>query len=688
MTLRFRPLLAAATCLFTLLQAPSVHAQSTVTVVEYFNVKANAYFLTGRASEQATLDTIADFKRTGVTFTALPASAASGSYQPVCRYLIQVTPTFASHFYGLPADCQLIANAISSGAVTNFVSEGLDFAVEAPIAGSCPASSSTPVRRALRMGTPIEAPNHRYSVTSVNYQDMLVQGWTGENVVFCTPSATAATPLVSYASDLSRRNFCETPRSGVSPRTGQPYPDVPGTLADEKAWIRAHVDNTYLWYREVGNVSPNAGETVTSYFSKLKTPALAPAGGQKDRFSASTSTASIDNQNAGITFGYGVEWAAVRSTAPREWIAAVVDPGSPAAQAGVMRGDKILSIDGVDFINGNNTNALNRGLFPPVVGESHTFTLQPANGGAQKTAVLTSASLLLVSVPVSGVLNTPTGKVGYIAFTTFSSFTAEKAIGDAVAGLAPQGITDLVLDLRYNGGGYIYISSQLSYMIAGAARTSGKKFEEVRTNDKKPFGPDNFYPFYNVGSGFSGGLPSGQALPTLNLSRVFALTTGDSCSASESLINALRGIDVQVIQIGTTTCGKPYGFQGADNCGTTYFPIQFTGVNDKGQGDFISGFAPTCIVNDDLTKSLGDVNERQLSAALAYRATGTCPVGTASAQKSVVRAPIESNDFDGLALKRMKLVSPADARRDAGSPITPRAPRDLGDFGPNQMQQK
>jgi carboxyl-terminal processing protease len=663
--------------------ASVVEAQTPVNVVEYFNVRANSFFLTGRASEQAALDGIADFRRTGMTFAAQAATGASAGYQTVCRYRIQVTASLSSHFYGLPADCQLIANAIRDGIVTNFVEEGLDFAVEPAASGVCPATSPTPIRRALRTGSPVNSPNHRYTTSNVDYQDMLIQGWSGESVVFCASQGTPATPRQSFAEGEFKRNFCEIPRTGINPRTGQAYPDLQGTRANEKEWIRYWVDQSYLWYREVPNVSTAAFETTASYFGKLKTPANAASGGLKDRFSFSTSTASVDNTNAGITFGYGVDWSANRSTPPREWIAAVVDPGSPAALAGLVRGDKILSIDGVDFISGSDVNTINRGLFPPAIGESHSFVLQPANGSTAKSVTLTAASLPLISVPTSGVLNTPTGKVGYIAFTTFNSFTAEKAIADAIAGLAGQGISDLVLDLRYNGGGYIYISSQLAYMVAGAAKTSGKVFESTLTNDKKPFGADDIYPFYNVGSGFAGGVAAGQALPALNLNRVFVLTTGGSCSASESFINALRGLDVPVILIGNTTCGKPYGFSGRDNCGTTYYPIQFTGVNAKGEGDFVNGFAPTCTVADDLTKPLGDPTERQLATALSYRANGVCPAATAtSTQKAALVTDEDAANAVGAtqrALSRMKLMNPTDVPRNAGGTIVPRQPKDLGD---------
>jgi len=112
----------------------------------------------------------------------------------------------------------------------------------------------------------------------------------------------------------------------------------------------------------------------------------------------------------------------------------------------------------------------------------------------------------------------------------------------------------------------------------------------------------------------------------------------------------LRGIDVDVVQIGGTTCGKPFGFYPDDNCGQTYFTIQFQGINNKGFGDYPDGFAPAnassvnpvkipgCAVADDLTRELGDAGEAMLAAALQHRANGSCPTPPPSSI-GVARAP-------------------------------------------------
>src|SRR4029079_11840649 len=126
----------------------------------------------------------------------------------------------------------------------------------------------------------------------------------------------------------------------------------------------------------------------------------------------------------------------------------------------------------------------------------------------------------------------------------------------AIQQLKDAGVEDLVLDLRYNGGGYPAIASELAYEIAGPTRPAGKTFDLQRFNDRTPgrnpitLRPLTPTPFFTQ-SVLS---TSSQALPDLGLSRVFVLTSGNTCSASEAIINGLEGVDVDVIQIGTTTC--------------------------------------------------------------------------------------------------------------------------------------
>jgi len=431
-------------------------------------------------------------------------------------------------------------------------------------------------------------------------------------------------------------NLCAKPRTGVD-ANGKPYPDRQGTLLDELKFLRAWTHQNYLWYNEVPNTYRMADfSNPIDYFDVLKTTALTPSGKPKDQFHFTYPTEEWDAmQNEGVDLGYGLTFSRVGSGVPRTWIVTAVEPGSPADAAGVRRNDMLMRVDGVDFVSaGDNASVdiINAGLFPSSAGTQHRFTFQ--RSGAQFEVTMTGAEVRVDPVKNVKVIDTASGKVGYLSFETHNA-VSEKELVDAFTTFKQEGIADLVLDLRYNGGGLLYVASELAYMVAGPAATAGKVFDRLQYNDK--IGSDSPIMFRSTAYGFSAPNPvaAGTALPYLGLKRVTILATSGTCSASEAVINGLRGADIEVIQIGGTTCGKPYGFTPVPNCGTTYFSVEFKGVNDKGFGDYADGFAPTCQASDDLTRAVGDPAEGLLATALAYRTSNACPApqGQSSARQ-------------------------------------------------------
>ena len=446
---------------------------------------------------------------------------------------------------------------------------------------------------------------------------------------------------------------CASPRSGTNPATNQPYPDRQGTTTDENNFLRSYSNDTYLWYSEITDRDPGLYNDPLAYFDLLKTNDTTASGAPKDKFHFTyPSDQWYQLSQSGVEAGYGVQWALLSTTPPRELLVAYTEPNTPATNLPMplARGASILFIDGVD-INDNTqagVDTLNAGIYPSGTGETHTFTVLDLGSATPRDVMLTSENITSTPVQHTQVFAIATGNVGYMLFNDHIA-TAEQELIDAVNQLnafnGGQGIDDLVLDIRYNGGGYLDIASELAYMIAGPAPTAGQTFEETQFNDKYP----NTDPltgqaltpmlFHSKTQGFSA--PAGQNLPTLNLSRVYVLTGAGTCSASESVINGLRGVGVNVYQIGSTTCGKPYGFYPTDDCGTTYFTIQFRGINAAGFGDYTDGFSPDntpagsagtaipgCSVADDFNNQLGDLAEGRLSVALAYRDGAACPSPT------------------------------------------------------------
>ena len=473
-------------------------------------------------------------------------------------------------------------------------------------------------------------------------------GGGGSNVAPPPPAvSTSGWVAGSFLPASSFAGKCMNPRSGTDPDTHQPYNEVLGTATDENNWLRSWSNDLYLWYSEIADRDPGLS-TTSDYFKALKTTAITPSGRDKDRFHFTYPTTQWQQlSQSGVEAGYGVAWAVAASLPPRRIVVAYTESGSPASSAlpALERGEEVQSVDGTDVVSSNTQAEVDRfvaGLYPHNTGESHTLTLRQPRTGVVRTVQLQSVAVTKTPVHYS-TLSTTGGPVGYMLFNDHTA-PAEQQLVTAFNSMRADQVNDLVIDLRYNGGGYLAIASEVAYMIAGTTATAGQTFEKLTFNDKHPaIDPVTGnaltpVPFYDKTLGFSAA--GGQPLPTLNLRRVYVLTGASTCSASESIINSLRGINVDVIQIGSTTCGKPYGFYPADHCGTTYFTVQFKGVNAQAFGDYADGFTPNnspvvggtrgsgCSVADDFSYGLGDPNEARLAAALQLRNSLACPVAS------------------------------------------------------------
>jgi hypothetical protein len=295
--------------------------------------------------------------------------------------------------------------------------------------------------------------------------------------------------------------------------------------------------------------------------------------------------------------------------------------------------------------------------FSAVVPSSSANALPWLPAALQDGAV--PASLLAAngnSVPLTRVLASPNGRrVGYILFNNHDTGAQDEMIA-AVDGLRRAGVDELVLDMRYNTGGYLYVAQAVASMVTGPP-SEGKVFEQLRYNARRRAETAaSTYLFSSQVQTAETVYPRGAALPQLGLRRLYVLSSGRTCSASESIVNGLRGIDVDVVLVGGTTCGKPYGFHRQDNCALAYYAIEFQGFNAKNFGDYGGGIAATCKVADNLMSTLGDPTEPLLAAALRHIDTGSCPAAAAGrsvpSPAALAGAPLATRPpWDGRQLK-------------------------------------
>lgn len=290
-----------------------------------------------------------------------------------------------------------------------------------------------------------------------------------------------------------------------------------------------------------------------------------------------------------------------------------VFPDSPAAATGIQRGDRITSINGqsVAALVGNGT--IGAALGPSQEGYAITFRYERPDG----TAVDASMTKRAVTIPTVSYLNVyeiDGRKIAYLFFRNFVT-PSRQALDDAFNALRDVGATELVLDLRYNGGGLVSVAQHLASLIGGS-RTEGQVFAEY---------------FHNTRNAFRNEITRFEAKPNaLPLQRLVVITTGSSASASELVINALRPF-IPVTTVGDTTYGKPVGQYGITFCDKVLYPVSFTLRNALGQGDFFDGIAADCRAPDDADHQLGDPREASLAEALAVVRTGQCSAPPVSA---------------------------------------------------------
>jgi carboxyl-terminal processing protease len=404
---------------------------------------------------------------------------------------------------------------------------------------------------------------------------------------------------------------------GGAAQSASPYPAAPSScaVADQRAWLRDFMNDQYFWYDRQG--APNeAATSIDQYFTSLLYPVV-------DRYSFSQNTQQFLQFFAAgrrTGYGYALAWADAAQTVLK---VRFVEALSPVGLAGLRRGETIVSIDGftpAQIVAGASAVVTTAGV-------PRNFVVRDS-GGVQRAFSVTSADFALSPVSHTAVLTATNGaRVGYIAYQEFIASGAA-AMGAAINNFRAAGVTEVVLDLRYNGGGSTTQARDLASMLGGST-LNGRTFAQFRFNAK--------YAANNVSQAFTSSLATLPAAPLENLSRLFVITAGGTASASEMVINGLRPY-MPVITIGATSFGKPYGSQPRDACGTTYSAISLEVANSLGDANFANGFAPTCAMSDDLTRELGDPAELRIGAALSYVANGFCPPVAALPQASAAQA--------------------------------------------------
>ncbi len=385
------------------------------------------------------------------------------------------------------------------------------------------------------------------------------------------------------------------------------------TTTSQNLWVRDQLNNYYYWYQHLPpGVNPASFNSPEAYLEAVRYRPI------DDSFSFITSAASNDafySDSQFIGYGFG------NQTTTNDVRVLQVYDDSPASEAGLSRGDRITTINGQTVQSLVAAGTIASAFGATEVGVATTIEWETLTG-QRRSARLVKRLVTIPTVSLTRVVEVDGRKVGYLFFRNFVQ-PSTAALTDAFAALKTAGATELVLDLRYNGGGLIDVAVHLASLIGGA-RTNGQVMLNYVHNDK-------IGPLLNKSTRFTS--PEQQ----LSLQRLVVITTRASASSSELVINALRPF-IPVTIIGDTTYGKPVGQYGLRFCDKVLYPVAFSIKNANLEGDFFDGLPVDCAAGDDYTHQLGDPAESSFAEALTFIRTGACSA-RATADARALRVP-------------------------------------------------
>lgn len=348
----------------------------------------------------------------------------------------------------------------------------------------------------------------------------------------------------------------------------------------------------YLWNDKVPeNIDLGQYSSGEAVMNTLKYKAI-------DRWSSVSKAVDYEqyyNEGQYVGTGFGMTWDERRNL-----MVSYVFKNSPAYSKGIKRGWEILEINGIDVKSIADWSYV---LGDDVAGVQVNLKLQDTSKTVHNIT-LTKELISMNTVLHKDVLSSGDKKIGYLVFKTFIS-TSEAELEEAFNLFETHNISELILDLRYNGGGQINIAKYLAEKIAPQS-ANGKTFIEYKHNAARNT-KDNSKMIEKNGN--------------LSLNRLIVLTAGGTASSSELLINGLKPyMDVKLI--GKITYGKPVGSYGWKEGDYVISPICFRVVNANGVGDYYGGLEPDAYCTDGLDKEFGDKNENFLAEALFYIENG------------------------------------------------------------------
>jgi carboxyl-terminal processing protease len=359
----------------------------------------------------------------------------------------------------------------------------------------------------------------------------------------------------------------------------------------------------YLWYTQIpSSFNARSYSDPNKIMEAIRTYSKEPGfSNPVDKWSFAIKQAEWDDVSSGISGDFGMS---VFFNAEGDLRVKSVEKQSPAGKAGIRRGWRITQINGNTNMTTSNTDFIVNNVF---YSSSSSFKFTKPDGSSTDMS-LSAATYQENPIYLDTVYSTGGRTAGYLVFNSF--------LGDTTAvynefqrifnRFSSAGVQDVIIDLRYNGGGYVSVQEKLAdYLVKSSA--SGQLMMKEQFNDR--------YTQFNETINFS-------KLGSLNAERIFFIVSDNTASASELLINNLKPFaDVKLVGP-SDTYGKPVGYFPIPVGDWYIFPVSFRSVNNKGEGGYFDGIQVNSQSPDGLDKDWGDIKESCLANVLNYIGTG------------------------------------------------------------------
>ncbi|MHA4847610.1 S41 family peptidase [Flavitalea antarctica] len=392
----------------------------------------------------------------------------------------------------------------------------------------------------------------------------------------------------------------------TSSNAGTPPVDSSRTVSANdkmKDTVIGYTRDIYLWYEQIpANFNARSYTDPTKIMTAIRQYSVEPGFTKPvDRWSFAMKKTEWDNVSSGIAGDFGID---VIFRGDGDLRVKSVEKESPAGKAGVRRGWRITKLNGSSNMTSANSNAIVDAVF---YSQSTVFEFQKPDGTSM-TSTLAATTYQQNPIFLDTVYTAGANKVGYLVFNSFLGDTSQiyNSFQRIFSRFSGENVRDVIVDLRYNGGGYVSMQEKLAnYLVRPSATGQLMMKEEFNKN----------YAKWNESINFS-------KLGSLSPARVFFIVSNSTASASELLINNLKPyVDVKVVGP-TPTYGKPVGYFPIGVGDWYIFPVSFRSTNKDGQGNYFDGIPLDSKSADGVDKDWGNVQENSLANVLSYISSG------------------------------------------------------------------